>query len=105
ANHLELAAAERPRLLAGRVDVVRERDRQLAAPVATGLAVADEERDLAGRERRAQGRDDVLEARLVGHKRVGVTLDDDRLATLPDGALGAVDEVQRPALIEQRRGA
>ena len=97
--------AQRARLLARRVDVVRERDRQLAAPVAARLAVADEQCDLAGRERGAQGRDHVLVARLVRHQCVGVALDDDRLAGLADGALRPIDEIQRPALVEQRRGA
>ena len=91
--------AQRARLLAGRVDVVGERD---PAPVARALPYRMRQRDLARRERRAQGCDDVLEARLVGHERVGVALDDDRLAALADGALGAVDEIQRPALVEQR---
>ena len=85
--------AERPGLLAGRVDVVRERD---------PLRVPGHERDLVRRQRGAEARDDVLEAGLVGHQGVGVALDDHRLAGLADRALGAVDEVQRPALVEQR---
>ena len=65
--------AERAGLLAGGVDVVRERD---------PLRVARQERDLAGRQRRPERGDDVVEARLVGHERVGVALDDDGLAGL-----------------------
>ena len=57
-----------------------------------------------GRQGRPERGDDVVEAGLVGHQRVRVALDDDRLAALPDRALGPVDEVQRPALVEQRRG-
>ena len=56
-----------------------------------------------GRQRRAEARHDVLEPRLVGHQRVGVALDDHGLAGLADRALGLVDEVERPALVEQRR--
>ena len=80
-------------LLARRIDVVGERD---------PLRVAGDQRHLLGRERRAQARDDVLEARLVGHQRVRVALDDHGLAGLADRGLRAVDEVQRAALVEQR---
>ena len=83
-----------PGLLAGGVDVVGERD---------PARVAGQQRDLAGREGRAEAGDDVVEAGLVGHQRVGVALDDDRLACLADRALGLVDEVERPALVEERR--
>ena len=83
-----------PGLLAGGIDVVGERD---------PLRISGQERDLAGRERRPERGDDVVEAGLVGHQRVGVALDDHRLAALPDRALGLVDEVQRPALVEERR--
>ena len=47
--------------------------------------------------------DDVVEAGLVGHERVGVALDDHGLARLADRPLRLVDEVQRAALVEQRR--
>ena len=40
---------------------------------------------------------------LVRHERVRVALDDHGLAGLADRGLRAVDEVQRPALVEQRR--
>ena len=86
--------AERAGLLARRVDVVGERD---------PAGVAREQRDLARRQRRPEAGHDVVEAGLVGHQRVRVALDDDRLARLADRALGLVDEVQRPALVEQRR--
>ena len=59
-----------PGLLAGRIDVVGEHD---------PLGVAGEQRDLPGRQRGAERGDDVVEAGLVGHQRVGVALDDDRL--------------------------
>ena len=91
---LERLHAERAGLLAGRVDVVRERD---------PLRIPGEQRDLARRERRSERGDDVVEAGLVGHQRVRVALDDDRLAGLAHRALGLVDEVQRAALVEQRR--
>ena len=90
---LERRRPERAGLLAGRVDVVGERD---------PLRVAGDQRHLLGRERRAEARDDVLEAGLVRHQRVRVALDDDGLAGLADRRLGAVDEVQRAALVEQR---
>ena len=90
---LERGRAEGAGLLAGRVDVVGERD---------PLRVPGDQRDLLRRERRAQRRDDVLVPGLVRHQRVGVALDDDGLAALADGRLGAVDEVQRAALVEQR---
>ena len=77
------------------VDVVGQRDAR---------RIAGDELDLAGRQRRAQAADDVLEALLVGHQRVGVALDEHGPALLADGALGAVDEVQRAALVEQQRG-
>ena len=67
--------AERAGLLARRVDVVGERD---------PLRVAGEQRDLARRERGAEAGDDVVEAGLVGHQRVGVALDDHGLAGLAD---------------------
>ena len=86
--------AERAGLLARGIDVVGEGD-----PV----GVARQEADLVRRQGGAQARDDVLEPGLVGHQRVGVALDDDGLAGLADRALGLVDEVQRPALVEQRR--
>ena len=85
---------ERAGLLAGGVDVVGERD---------AVGVAGQQPDLVRGERGAEAGDDVLEARLVGHQRVRVALDDDGLAALADGALGLVDEVQRAALVEQRR--
>ena len=81
-------------LLARRVDVVGEHD---------PARVAGQQRDLARRQRRPEAGDDVVEAGLVGHQGVGVALDDDRLARLADRALGLVDEVQRPALVEERR--
>ena len=90
---LERRRPERAGLLAGGVDVVGERD---------PLGVARDQRDLAGRERGAQRRDDVVEPGLVRHQRVRVALDDHRLAGLADRRLGAVDEVERAALVEQR---
>ena len=83
-----------PGLLAGRVDVVGERD-----PV----RVARQQRRSVRRERGPEAGDDVVEAGLVGHQRVGVALDDDGLTRLADRTLGAVDQVERPALVEQRR--
>ncbi len=56
------------------------------------------------RERRAEACDDVGEAGLVGHEGVRVALDDHRGAALADGGLRPVEEVERPALVEQRRG-
>ncbi len=96
-ERLERLGPERPGLLTGRVDVVGERDL---------LGVSGEETDLARSERGPERRDDVIEARLVGHQCVRVALDDHRLARLADRALGLVDEVERPALVEQwrRRG-
>ena len=85
---------ERAGLLAGRIDVVGQRDPP---------RVARQQRDLARRQRRAERGHDVVEAGLVGHQRVGVALDDHGLPALADRALGAVDQVQRPALVEQRR--
>ena len=85
---------ERAGLLAGRVDVIREHD---------PARVARQQRDLAGRQRGPEAGDDVVEAGLVGHQRVGVALDDDGLVRPPDRALGAVDEVERAALVEERR--
>ena len=70
---------ERAGLLAGRVDVVGEHD---------PARVSRQQRDLARRQRGAEAGDDVVEAGLVGHQRVGVALDDDRLARLADRALG-----------------
>ena len=93
-QRLERGRPERARLLAGRVDVVGERDL---------LGVSGQERDLARRQRRPERGDDVLEAGLVGHERVRVALDDHRLAGLADRALRLVDEVERPALVEHRR--
>ena len=84
---------ERAGLLARRVDVVGERD---------PAGVACEQRDLARRQRRAEAGDDVVEAGLVGHQGVRVALDDDRLTRLADRTLGLVDEIERPALVEQR---
>ena len=81
-------------LLARRVDVVGEDDPR---------RIAGEQRDLAGRERGAEAGHDVVEARLVRHQGVRIALDDDRLARLADGALGLVDEIERAALVEQRR--
>ena len=60
-----------PGLLAGRIDVVGEHD-----PV----RVAGQQRDLARRQRGPERGDDVVEAGLVRHQRVGVALDDDGLA-------------------------
>ena len=62
--------AEGPGALAGRIDVVGEGD--LAG-------VAGDQRDLGRREGRAEAGDDRVEARLVGHQRVGVALDEDGL--------------------------
>src|SRR6478672_4859449 len=59
------------RLLAGRVDVVREDD---------PAGVPRQQGDLPRREGRAEAGDDVLEAGLVGHQGIGIALDDDRLA-------------------------
>ena len=81
-------------LLARRVDVVGEDDPR---------RIAREQSDLAGRERGPEAGHDVVEARLVRHQGVRVALDDDRLARLADGTLGLVDEIQRAALVEQRR--
>ena len=85
---------ERAGLLAGGVHVVGERD---------AVGVAGQEPDVVRGEGRPQAGDDVLEAGLVGHQGVRVALDDDGLAGSADGALGLVDEIQRPALVEQRR--
>ena len=81
-------------LLPGRIDVVGQRDAR---------GVAREEGDLAGRERRPQRGDDVVEAGLVRHQGVRVALDDDRLAGLADRRLGAIDQVEGAALVEERR--
>ena len=62
--------AERARLLARRVDVVRERD---------ALRVPRQQPDLVRGQRGPEAGDDVLEAGLVGHQGVGVALDDDGL--------------------------
>ncbi len=87
--------AERAGLLAGRVHVVGEDD-------LLGR-VADEEGHLARRERGAERRHHVREAGLVGHERVGVALDDHGRAGLADLRLRPVEEVERPALVEQGR--
>ena len=91
---LERRGAERAGLLARGVDVVGEGD---------PLRVAGDQRDLLGRQRGAERGDHVVEPGLVGHQRVGVALDDDGLAALADRRLRPVDQVQRPALVEQRR--
>ena len=66
------------------------------------MAYRVEKGDLPGRQRGAEARDDVVEAGLVRHQRVGVALDDDGLVLAPDRALGPVDEIERPALVEER---
>jgi hypothetical protein len=38
------------------------------------------------------------------HQRVRVAFDQDGQALLADGRLGAIDEIQRPALVEEQRG-
>ena len=86
---------KRAGLLPRRVDVVRERD-----PV----GVTRQQPDLVRCERGPEAGHDVLEAGLMRHQRVGVALDDDGLvAGTADRTLGLVDQVQRPALVEQRR--
>ncbi len=90
----QLGGPERGGALPGRVDVIGQRDAR---------RVARDELDLAGGQRRAQAADDVLEAMLVRHQRVRVALDEDRPARFAHGRLGPVDEVQRAALVEQRR--
>src|SRR5439155_6286075 len=92
-ERVELGHPERPGTLARRIDVVRQRD--LAG-------VAGEEGYLARSEGGAQRRDNGVEARLVGHQGVGVALDDHGLADLADRTLRPVDEVERPALVEER---
>src|SRR5439155_15314225 len=91
---LERLRAEGAGLLAGRVDVVRERD---------SLRIPGQQRDLARRERRPERGHDVVEPSLMSHERVGIALDDHGLAGLAHRALGLVDEVQRAALVEERR--
>ena len=91
----QLRGAERRRALSGRVDVVGHRDAR---------RVARDELDLRGGERRAERADDVLEALLVGHQGVRVALDEHGHALLADRRLGAVDQVQRAALVEEQRG-
>ena len=81
-------------MLAGRVDVVGEDD--LAG-------VAGDQRHLGRRERRAETRDHVLEAGLVGHQRVRVALDENGLVRPAHLAAGPLDQVQRAALVEERR--
>ena len=76
------------------VDVVGEHD---------PARIAGQQRDLARRQRGPEAGDDVVEAGLVRHQGVRVALDDDRLARLADRALGLVDQVERPALVEERR--
>jgi len=39
----------------------------------------------------------------VCHQRIGVALDDHRLAALAHRRLRSIDQVERPALVEQRR--
>ena len=80
-------------MLAGRVDVVGQDD-------LTG--VAGDQRDLRGSERRAKARHHVLEAGLVRHQRVGVALDEHGLIVAPHLVARPFDQVQRPALVEQR---
>ena len=93
---LQRGDAQRARALAGRVHVVGQHDLL--------RRVARQERHLARRERRAQAGDHVVEAGLVGHERVRVALHDHRDPGLADGGLRAVQRVERPALVEQRRG-
>ena len=93
-QRVQLGDPKRAGALPGGIDVVGEGDL---------LRVAGEERDLAGRQRRPQRGYNGVEAGLVGHQGVGVALDDDGLPALADGRLRAVDQVQRPALVEQRR--
>ncbi len=88
--------AQRAGALARRVHVVGEHDLL--------RGVAREERDLARRERGAQAGDHVVETGLVGHERVRVALDDHGDPRLADGRLRAVQRVERPALVEERRG-
>ncbi len=80
------------RRLAREVDVIGQGDR-------IGIAVG--ELDLAGGQRRTEAGDHVLEAGLVSGHHVGVALDDDGELLPPDRALGEVDPVQRPALVEE----
>ncbi len=89
----QLRGTKGGRALPCRVDVVSQRDAR---------RVARDELDLGRRECRAERADDVVEALLMCHQRVGVALDQDCHALLADGGLGAVDQVQRPALVEQR---
>ena len=91
---LECLHAERAGLLAGGIDVVGECDL---------LGVARQQRDLAGGQRGSERRDDVVETGLMRHQRVGVALDDHGLAGLAHRALGLVDQIERPTLVEQRR--
>ena len=93
-ERLERGHAQGAGLLAGGVHVVGEHDLL--------RRVADEQGDLARRERGPEARDDVREAGLVGHQGVGVALDDDRRAGLADLRLRPVEQVERAALVEER---
>src|SRR6185295_18079753 len=66
------------------------------------VRVSGQEPDLVRGERGPEAGHDVLEAGLMSHQRVGVALDDDGLLALADRTLGLVDQVERPALVEER---
>ena len=72
----QLAHPECAGALACGIHVVRESDL---------LGVARQQRDLARSQRRAERGHDIVEAGLMGHQGVGVTLDDHGLAALADG--------------------
>jgi len=91
----QLGGTERGGVLTGGVDVVGQRDPR---------RVARDELHLARGQGRPERADDVLEALLVCHEGVRVALDENRAALFLDGRLGTVDEVQGPALVEERRG-
>ncbi len=92
---VQLGHPEAAGRLAGGVDVIGQGDL---------LGIAGQDRYLARGEGRAEAGHDVVEAGLVGHQGIGVTLDDHRLARLADRRLRPIDEVQGPALVEQGRG-
>ena len=90
----QLRGAEGGRALTGRVDVIGQGDTR---------GVAGEQLHLSRGERCAHAADHVLEAGLVGHQGIRVALHQHGAPALADGRLGAVDEVERAALVEQQR--
>lgn len=64
---------------------------------------AADQPDLPFGQRRARGRDDVLDARLVHLDHVGISLDQNAAVLLHDGPLGVIKSVEDVALVVDLR--